>query len=91
MTTQTETEKFVQKLNELRMTPEERERAAAEKIGKAIGEIVAGVLILFIAPTIIWSVLVFVVGFNIAWTKVFGIYFIFNFLKNIIIKSFKKK
>lgn len=86
----TETEKFVQALNELRMTPEERQRKQAEELGKAFGEVLAGIIILFVAPTIIWAVLTYIFALNIAWVKVFGAYFLFNFLKNILVNSFKK-
>ena len=86
----TSTEQLIEKLNELKMTPEEREIAKAEKLGKQIGEVIASILILLIAPTIIWSVLVYIFALNITWLKVFGAYFLFNFLKNIIINSLKK-
>jgi hypothetical protein len=86
----TDTELFIEKLNELRMTPEERKLAQAEKLGKAFGEVIAGIIILLLVPTIIWAVLTFIFALNIAWVKVFGAYFLFNLFKNIIIKSFKK-
>ena len=86
----TETEKFVKALNELRMTPEERKLKQAEKLGKAFGEVFAGIIILFVIPTIIWAVLTFIFALNIAWVKVFGAYFLFNLFKNILVKSFKK-
>jgi hypothetical protein len=83
-------EQFIEKLNELKMTPEERKLAAEEKLGKQIGEVIANILLLFIFPTIIWAVLTFIFALNIAWVKVFGAYFLFNLVKNIIVKSFKK-
>ena len=86
----TDTELFIEKLNELRMTPEERKLAQAEKLGKAFGEVIAGIIILLLVPTLIWAVLTFIFALNIAWVKVFGAYFLFNLFKNIIIKSFKK-
>jgi hypothetical protein len=43
----TETEKFVKALNELRMTPEERQIKKAEELGKQFGEVFAGIIILF--------------------------------------------
>lgn len=83
-------EQMIEVLDRWKMTPEERELADAEKAGKAFGEIIASFLILFIAPTIIWAALVYLVGFEVAWLKVFGVYFILNFVKNIIRTSFKK-
>ena len=79
-------EQFVEALDRLKMTPEERDKKNAEQIGRNIADII----LIFLAPTIIWLALVYLVGFEIAWAKVFGIYFIFNFLKNIIVISFKK-
>ena len=86
----TETELFVEKLNELRMTPEERKLKKAEELGKAFGEVIAGIIILLVIPTIIWAVLSFIFAVNIARVKVFGAYFLFNLFKNILVKSFKK-
>lgn len=90
MTKEPTPEEFIEALNRWKMTPEERALADAEKAGKAFGEIVASVLILIIAPTIIWLALVYLVGFEVAWLKVFGVYFIFNFVKNILKTSIKK-
>jgi hypothetical protein len=85
----TDPEQFIQELNKLKMTPEERMNAEARELGKTFGKYIAGIIVLFLAPTIIWSVLVFLIGLNVAWLKVFGAYFLFNFIKNIIIKSAK--
>jgi hypothetical protein len=86
----TETEQFVKALNELRMTPEERQLKQAEELGKQVGEVIASIILLLLIPTIIWAVLTFIFALNIAWAKVFGAYFLFNLFKNILIKSFKK-
>jgi hypothetical protein len=83
-------EQVIESLNRMKMTPEERQLADAEKAGKALGKIISSTIIFFLAPTIIWLALVYLVGVEIAWVKVFGIYFIFNFIKNIIVQSFKK-
>ena len=83
-------EQMIEALDRWKMTPEERAIADAKKAGEAFGKIIADFLILFIAPTIIWLALVYLIGVEIAWVKVFGIYFIFNFIKNITINSFKK-
>ena len=83
-------EQFIEALDRLKMTPEERVIADAQEAGKKLGEIIANILILFIAPTIIWLALTYLVGFQVAWIKVFGCYFIFNFIKNIIVRGFKK-
>ena len=86
----TDTELFIEKLNELRMTPEERKLKQAEKLGKAFGGVIADIIILLVIPTLIWAVLTFIFAVNIAWVKVFGAYFLFNLFKNILVKSFKK-
>ena len=86
----TETEKFVKALNELRMTPEERQIKKAEELGKQVGDVLANIIILLLVPTIIWAVLTFIFALNIAWAKVFGAYFLFNLFKNILVKSSKK-
>jgi hypothetical protein len=86
----TETEQFVKALQELRMTPEERKLAKAEELGRAIGNVIADIIILLVIPTTIWAVLTFIFALNIAWVKVFGAYFLFNLFKNILVKSFKK-
>ena len=90
MKTDVTPEEFIEALNRAKMTPEERRLADAEKLGKAFGEVFAGLMLLLIIPTIIWAVLIYLVGFQVAWVKVFGIYFIFNFLKNIVIRAAKK-
>ena len=89
MTKQVTPEQLLQELNKIKMTPEERTIAEAEELGKTFGKYIAGIIILFIAPTIIWAVLVYLIGLNVAWVKVFGAYFIFNFIKNLIIRSAK--
>lgn len=90
MPKQSTPEQFIEALERWKMTPEERALADAEKAGKAFGEIIASFLILSIAPTIIWLVLVYLVGFQVTWLKVFGVYFIFNFVKNLVVNSLKK-
>ena len=75
MTEQLTPENFLEALKKAKMTPEERAIADAEKAGEA--------------PTVIWLALVYLVGFQVAWVKVFGAYFIFNFIKNIVKSSFK--
>ena len=66
-----------------------QEIARAEEFGKQLGEILGSIIILLVAPTIIWAILVFIFGLQITWLKVFGGYFLFNFTKNIIARSFK--
>jgi hypothetical protein len=86
----TDTEQFVKALNELRMTPEERKIKQAEELGRQVGDVLANIIILLVVPTMIWAVLTFIFALNIAWAKVFGAYFLFNLLKNILVNSFKK-
>jgi hypothetical protein len=83
-------EQFIEALNRARMTPEERVIADAEKLGQQLGKTIVNILILFISPTIIWLVLTYLVGFQVAWVKVFGVYFIFNFIKNSILREQSK-
>ena len=83
-------EQVIESLNRMKMTPEERVIADAQEAGKKLGKIIANILILFIAPTIIWLALTYLVGFQVAWVKVFGWYFIFNFIKNIILREQSK-
>lgn len=82
-------EQMIKALREMNMTEEEKQKLRAEELGKEIGKYVAGIIILLVAPTIIWAVLVFIFGLNLAWLKVFGAYFLFNFIKNITVRSFK--
>jgi cytoskeletal protein RodZ len=94
MENQLDAEKMIQALKEMNLTEEERAilqtKRDAEELGKKIGKVIASVLILAIAPTIIWAVLVFIFELQITWLKVFGAYFLFNFIKNILIHSVKK-
>lgn len=89
-------EQMIKALREMNMTEEEKQKLRAQEqklraqeLGESIGKVLASVIILFLAPTIIWAVLVFIFGLNLAWLKVFGAYFLFNFIKNIIVRSFK--
>jgi hypothetical protein len=84
--TKIDPEKFIEELNKLKMTPQERRIADAQEWGKLIAESIIGIILFVIISTIIWLVLTFIFGLNIAWLKVFGAYFLFNFLKNIIFK-----
>lgn len=86
---QLDPDKLIQALKEMNLTEEEKVKLRAEKLGQELGKIVAGIIILLVAPTIIWAVLVFIFGLNVAWVKVFGAYFLFNFIKNVIVRSFK--
>ena len=82
-------EQMIKALKEMNMTEEERQKLRVQELGESIGKVLASIIILFLAPTIIWAVLVFIFGLNLAWLKVFGAYFLFNFNKNIIVRSFK--
>ena len=93
MENQLDAEKMIQALREMNLTEEEKAilqtKRDAEELGQELGKYLAGIIILFVAPTIIWAVLVFIFGLQIAWLKVFGGFFLFNFIKNIIVRSFK--
>ena len=90
MTNNPTPEQFIEALNRWKMTPEERELADKKKLVKDLSKVIASFIILFLAPTIIWAALVYLVGFKVAWLKVFGVYLIFNLVKNIIRSSFEK-
>jgi hypothetical protein len=90
MTNNPTPEQFIEALNRWKMTPEERELADKKKLVEDVSKVIASFIILFLAPTIIWAALVYLVGFEVAWLKVFGVYLIFNIVKNIIRISFKK-
>lgn len=89
MTKEVTAEQVIKKLKELNMTEEEKRLAKAEELGKQIGDIFGSILILLIAPTIIWAILIYIFALNITWLKVFGAYFLFNFIKNTIARAFK--
>lgn len=82
-------EQLIKNLKEMNMTEEERLKLRAEEIGEEVGKYIAGIIVLLLAPTIIWAVLVYIIGIQVAWLKVFGGYFLFNFIKNITVRSFK--
>jgi hypothetical protein len=88
MTNNPTPEQFIEALNRWKMTPEERELADKKKLVEDVSKVIASFIILFLAPTIIWAALVYLVGFEVAWLKVFGVYLIFNLVKNIIQNQF---
>jgi hypothetical protein len=88
--TQTESAQFNKHLQQLGMTEEQKVIAKSEELGKLFGTVIGEVIVLLGASTIIWAVLTLIFALNIAWIKVFGAYFLFNFLKNTIIGSLKK-
>ena len=90
MTNNPTPEQFIEALNRWKMTPEERELADKKKVEEDAAYVIVSFVVLFGAPTIIWAALVYLVGFEVAWLKVFGVYLIFNLVKNIIKTSFKK-
>ena len=90
MTNNPTPEQMIEALNRWKMTPEERELADKKKLVEDVSKVIASFIILFLAPTIIWAALVYLVGFEVAWLKVFGVYLIFNLVKNIIRSSFEK-
>ena len=88
--TLTETEKFVEKLKELRMTEDEKKIARAGKLGESIGKFIGIIIGNLVVATFIWAVLTFIFSLNIAWIKVVGALLLFNIIKNSIIISLKK-
>jgi len=88
--TETETEQFVKNLQQWGMTDEQKKIAKSKELGELLGAAIGEVIVLLGAATIIWAVLTFIFALNIAWIKVLGAYFLFNFLKNAIVRSLKK-
>ena len=82
-------EKMIKAINEMNLTEEEKLQLRAHELGESFGKVIANIIILLLASTTIWAVLVFILGLNLTWLKVFGAYFLFNFIKNIIVNSFK--
>ena len=85
-----ETTQFVKNLTQWGMTDDQKKIAKSKELGQLVGTVVGEVIVLLGAATIIWAVLTFIFALNIAWIKVLGAYFLFNFLKNTIIRSLKK-
>ena len=52
-------EQFIETLNRWKMTPKEH---------------TISITLLFLTPTFIWAALVYLVGFEVTWLKVFGVY-----------------
>ncbi len=88
--TQTESAQFIKQLQQFGMTEEQKKVANSQELVKQFGIVITEVIVLLGAATIIWTVLTFIFALNIAWIKVLGAYFLFNFLKNTIIRSLKK-
>ncbi len=88
--TQTESAQFIKQLQQFGMTEEQKKVANSQELVKQFGIVITEVIVLLGAATIIWAVLTFIFALNIAWIKVLGAYFLFNFLKNTIIRSLKK-
>jgi len=72
------------------MTDDEKKIAKSKELGKLFGTAIGEVIVLLGATTIIWAIFTFIFALNIAWIKVLGGYFLFNFLQNSIIGSLKK-
>ena len=88
--TETESAQFVKNLQQWGMTDDQKKIAKSKELVKQFGIVITDVTVLLGAVTIIWAVLTFIFALNIAWIKVLGAYFLFNFLKNTIIGSLKK-
>ncbi len=88
--TQTESAQFIKQLQQFGMTDDQKKIAKSKELGQLVGTVVGEVIVLLGAATIIWAVLTFIFALKIAWIKVLGAYFLFNFLKNTIIGSLKK-
>ena len=88
--TQTESAQFIKQLQQFGMTEEQKKVANLQELVKQFGIVITDMTVLLGAATIIWAVLTFIFALNIAWIKVLGAYFLFNFLKNTIIRSLKK-
>ncbi len=88
--TETESAQFIKPFNYQKIVDDEKKIAKSKELGELFGAAIGEVIVLLGAATIIWAVLTFIFALNIAWIKVLGAYFLFNFLKNTIIGALKK-
>ena len=56
----------------------------------AASELIVGLIALPIYTTTIWAILTFIIGLSASWLQVMGWYLLFNLVKGLIAKTFKK-
>lgn len=91
--TETNTEKFIQKMRELRelnMTPEEIRREKNRETAKDVGKVLGYFIVLLAEVTISWAILVFVFAVSVTWIQILGGFVLFNIIRSLIVKPYVK-
>jgi hypothetical protein len=78
-------EKFVEALNEARMTEEERGIHKAEKLGATLGKLIGGTVALLFLSATVWAILHYVFVLSVTWVQVLGAMVLFNIFKNLVL------
>ena len=86
MTHQIDPEKFIQELNKIKMTPEEKKIAAAEELGGILGKLIGSVVASAIIAGIIYAILALMIGLSVTYLQVFGVILLLDFIKAFIKK-----
>ena len=103
--TETNTEKFIQKMRELRelnmtpemrelrelnMTPEEIRHEKNRQTAKDVGKVLGYFIVLLGEVTISWAILVFVFAVSVTWVQILGGFVLFNIIRSLIVKPYVK-
>ena len=91
--TETNTEKFIQKMRELRelnMAPEEIRREKNRETAKDVGKVLGYFIVLLAEVTISWAILVFVFAVSVTWIQILGGFVLFNIIRSLIVKPYVK-
>ena len=103
--TETNTEKFIQKMRELRelnmtpemrelrklnMTPEEIRHEKNRETAKDVGKVLGYFIVLLAEVTISWAILVFVFAVSVTWVQILGGFVLFNIIRSLIVKPYVK-
>lgn len=86
MTHQIDPEKFIQELNKIKMTPEEKKIAAAKELGEIFGKLIGGIVLNAIIAGIIYAILALMIGLSVTYLQVFGVILLLDFIKAFIKK-----
>jgi hypothetical protein len=82
--TSSENLKFIQQLTQNSTTQKEKE------LVNSASELILGLIALPIYTTTIWAILTFIFSLSVPWLHVMGGYLLFNLVKGLIAKTFKK-
>ena len=88
---ESDVEKFVEALNEARMTEEERRIYKAEKLGASFGKLIGDTVALLILSATIWAILHYVFVLSVTWVQVLGAMVLFNLFKSLVLKPLLNK